>query len=247
MSKVSSNPAPATFQTTRWTLISAAGQDASPQAAEALDQLCRAYWKPVCAHISRRLRSDATAEDLTQDFFVRMLGKDYFRRADSQRGRFRTFLLTALDHFLINDWHHRQTERRGGGAEAVPLGEDGVDERIADPANSAVQAGVLFDRDWAAAVLELTLLDLRAEYSADGKAELFDQLKAFVGAGSSPPPAHEVVAAERGLSPGAVRVAVHRLRDRYRELLRGRIADTVTTPGDVDDELRHLINVIRAT
>jgi len=245
MPELDSQTPPAGFNTTRWSLVLAAGRDSSPQSREALEQLCRTYWKPLYSYARMKGRSDADAEDATQDFFARFLARDHLRLADRDRGRFRSFLLTSLKHFLVNDWQRQQAARRGGGAEAIPLHEDGAEERIAaDAANP--DAELLFDQQWAAALIEQTLSDLRAEYVAAGKGDLFERLKPFVGGGTTPVPDYETVAGEIGMAVGAVRVAVHRLRERYRELLRSAVAHTVASPADVDDELRHLIQVIRA-
>lgn len=246
MAELDSRTPDAAFTTTHWSLVLAAGKDGSQQSQQALEQLCRAYWYPLYSYARRQGRSAADAEDLTQEFFARLLAKDYLRLADRERGRFRTFLLTSLKHFLVSDWQRRQAERRGGGAEVLPFQADGAEERFAAEPAEVGTPELHFDRGWAATLIEQTLAALRAEYAEAGKADLFEQLKPFVGAGAAVPPPHEAVAAVLGQTPGAVRVSVSRLRDRYRALLRAAVSQTVASPADVDDELRHLIKVLRA-
>ena len=237
---------PREFSTTRWSVVLAACDQAAPVAEAALEQLCRAYWYPLYAAVRRQGRNHADAQDLTQEFFARLLAKDYLRLADRERGRFRTFLLTALKNFLINDWERQRAQRRGGAAEVIPLAQPGAEERYASEPTDEAAPELHFDRRWAAALTERTLAALRAEYEAEGKTALFERLKSFVGAGAAAAPAPEILASELGLSAGAIRVAVHRLRQRYRELLRAEVAHTVAAPADVDDELRHLVKVLRA-
>jgi RNA polymerase sigma-70 factor (ECF subfamily) len=192
--------------------------------------------------VRRQRRSEADAEDLTQEFFARLLAKDYLRLADPQRGRFRTFLLTSMKHFLVNDWEHGRAARRGGGVDFIPISGNDGEVPIADE-NACPE--LVYDKSWAAALIDQTLAALNAEYTAAGKSTLFQRMKPLLGIGAATAP-QETIATELGLTAGAFRVAVHRLRDRYRELLRAAVAHTVASPADVDDELRHLINVIRA-
>jgi RNA polymerase sigma-70 factor (ECF subfamily) len=170
------------------------------------------------------------------------LAKKYLRLADPERGRFRTFLLTALKHFVRNDWRKQNAQRRGGEVEIAALLDDDIEacnpDLTADPE-------LIYDQQWASTLIERTLSALRAEYSGTAQEALFDKIRPFVIAAAAPP-SYETLAAELNMSSGAIRVAVHRLRERYRELLRAEVANTVASPADIDDELRHLASVLRA-
>jgi RNA polymerase sigma-70 factor (ECF subfamily) len=233
------------FATTHWSLVLAACGQPSPQARDALADLCRAYWYPLYAFIRRTGHDAGAAEDLTQEFFARLLEKGWLGQADREKGRFRSFLLTACKHFLANERHRAQAQKRGGGITHVPIDFHGANERYAHEPVEAVTPERLFERRWALALLDHVLSELRAEYTASGKERLFDVLKTRLGGASDALP-YETVAAELGLSEGAVKVAAHRLRQRYRDRLREAIARTLDDPTAVDDEIRHLFAVLSA-
>jgi RNA polymerase sigma-70 factor (ECF subfamily) len=228
------------FRTTHWSVVLAARDQHSPQAQQALAELCRTYWYPLYAYIRRRGNTPPDAEDLTQGFFERLLAKDYLGDITPGRGRFRSFLLTALKHFLANEWDRAQTRKRGGREVIVSLDDQDAEQRYRFEPVEDVTPETLFEQRWALTVLEHVLARLRAEFVAGEKAGLFDQLKGFLSA-DQPDCSYAEIAARLGMQPGTVRVAVHRLRRRYGELLRAEIAETVHDPGAVEDEVRHLI------
>jgi len=223
-------------------VLTAGGRD-TPVARDALAKLCRTYWYPLYAYVRRRNYSPPDAEDLTQEFFARFLEQRWVGNADREKGRFRTFLLSAMNHFLANEWDKARAQKRGGGVLHLPLQFDTAETRyVREPADN-VTPEQHFERRWALTLLETVVNGLRAEYERDGKAELFEALDpCLVGDRTSQP--YEELARKLGISEGAVKSAVHRLRRRYRQLLREEIAQTVAGPGEVDEELRHLIAVL---
>lgn len=230
------------FHTTHWTAVLVAGHDSVPGSKEALEDLCRAYWYPLYAYVRRKGHSEADAKDLTQQFFARLLHGGRLALADPARGRFRTFLLTALNHFLINEWIKTGRDKRGGAIEFVPLHTDDPENLYsAEPADARTPE-TLYDQHWAAAVMKQALDRLAAEYR-DDRARLFEALKPFVW-GEKAGASYAEIATALGLNEGAVRVAVHRLRRTYREFLRDEIAQTVATPEEVEQELRYLIEIV---
>jgi len=237
------SPGRSAFVTTQWSAVLAAGSSDTAQSRAALEQLCRGYWYPLYAHVRRRGYDAHSAQDLTQEFFVRLLGRDWIARADQARGRFRTFLLTALERFLANEWDKSRAQKRGGGVRPLSLQFDTAETRYgAEPADTHTPEQA-FERRWAVTLLDAVLRRLEAEQHAEGKAEQFAALKqCLVGDRASLP--YGQIAQAAGLSEGAVKVAVHRLRQRYRELLRAEIAGTVASSDEVDAELRHLFNVL---
>lgn len=217
----------------------AAGDTASPRSDEALAQLCQACWYPLYAFVRRQGHGPHDAQDLTQEFFARLLAKKYLADVQRERGKFRSFLLAALKHFLANEWDKARAEKRGGGHTAIPLDVGTAEMRYgAEPADTET-ADKLFDRRWALTLLDQVLVRLRQEHVAEGKARQFDELKSCLteGKGSI---RYAELGARLDLSEGAVKVAVHRLRQRYREVLRAEIANTVATAAEVEEELRHL-------
>jgi RNA polymerase sigma-70 factor (ECF subfamily) len=234
------NPA---FVTTRWSLVLSAGNQKSPQSAAALEKLCRAYWYPLYAFVRRRGQSPEDARDLTQEFFARLLERNWIGRAEERKGRFRSFLLSAMNHFLADEWDRARAQKRGGGATPVPLQFDTAETRYGHEPADNVTPEQSYERQWALTLLDEVLQRLRAEYAQDGRAEFFTALHpCLVGDRTAQPYAE--LAVKIGISEGTVKSAVHRLRQRYRELLRDEIAQTVATPGEVDDELRHLFAVL---
>jgi DNA-directed RNA polymerase specialized sigma24 family protein len=231
------------FTTTHWSVVLAAGQTANPTAGEALEKLCRAYWYPLYAYVRRLGHAEDTAKDLTQAFFARLLEKNYVGQADRQRGRFRSFLLGALKHFLADEWDKAQALKRGGGLTVLSLDDDTADERYRlEPADEA-SPDKLFDRRWALATLEQAAKRLRCEYHEAGKGELFDRLQDFLSGdlgGSS----YSEGAALLGMTENTLKSHGHRLRQRNRELLRRVIADTVASCDQIEEELNDLFAAV---
>jgi DNA-directed RNA polymerase specialized sigma24 family protein len=228
------------FGTTHWTTVLAAGDRNHPDTNEAIDRLCRTYWYPVYAYVRRKGRIAADAEDLTQEFFSRLLARDFPAGVERQGGKFRSYLLRSLDHFLINEWTRGKAVKRGGGATTFSLDGVDADARYAlEPADGSTPESV-YDRRWAATVLETVRARLRDEYATQGKGELFAALEPSLTGGGDLRP-HSELMAELDLKPSALKMAVHRLRKRFGELLRDEIAQTVSTPAEVEDELRQLI------
>lgn len=217
----------------------AAGQQRSPQAAHALEELCRTYWFPLYAYVRRRGHTKEDAEDLTQAFFARLLEKNSFTGLDSEKGKFRAFLLASLKHFLANEYDKAQAQKRGGGTVNLSLDWQTADTKFQVSDANEPSPDKVFDREWALALLAKVIERLQAECAVDGKAKLFDQLKMFLTAGQAES-AQRDVAYTLGMEEGAVRVAVHRLRKRYRQLLRDEIANTLADPVMVDEEMRAL-------
>lgn len=237
-------PGPEEFATTHWSLVVAAKPDEAnrSRARRALEELCRAYWYPLYAFVRNRGYSSSDAQDLTQSFFARLIETAGFASADPERGRFRSYLLGAMKHFLANQWHRAQAHKRGGGVTFLELDALDPEARYAlEPAQST-DPDTGFDRQWAQESIARAMEKLRAESEASGKGELFEALK---GSLTGEEPARSETAARLGMTVGAVKVAVHRLRQRYREILRAEIAETVTDPSDVDDEMCHLVDALR--
>ena len=233
------------FATTHWTVVLAAGKRSTPQADVALEQLCRTYWFPLYAYVRRRGHTKEDAEDLVQAFFARFLAKNYLAGLSAERGRFRAFLLASLKHFLINDWKKSQRQKRGGGEAALSLDWQTADTKFQVAATNEPSPDKAFDREWALALLAKVIERLQKECEADGKAKLFGQLKTFLTAdkdGTAQSEAAKVL----GMEEGAVRVAIHRLRKRYRQLLRAEIARTLADAADVDEEMRALFGAFSA-
>ncbi|MBI5772644.1 MAG: sigma-70 family RNA polymerase sigma factor [Verrucomicrobia bacterium] len=239
-----SDPAPgaaAHFAETHWSLVltAARGGD-STRAGDALAALCQTYWYPLYAFVRRQGHAPHDAQDLTQEFFARLLAKNWLADVNRERGRFRSFLLAAMKHFLANEWDKAQAQKRGGGEHNFfSLDAESAEGRYAlEPADTAT-ADKLFERRWALTLLDRVLARLKDEHDTPAKRAQFDALKGcLTGASASAPYAE--LAVKLGMSEGAVKVAAHRLRQRYRELLRAEIAATVGTAAEVDEELRHL-------
>jgi RNA polymerase sigma factor (sigma-70 family) len=227
------------FVTTHWTVVLAAGDKESPEAGRALEELCRTYWFPLYAYVRRRGHSKEDSEDLTQAFFARLLEKNHFTSLNSQKGKFRAFLLAALKHFLANEWDKARTQKRGGAAPHLSLDWRTADTQFQIASTAEPSPDRAFDREWALALLNHVIARLQNECQAEGKAILFEQLKSFLTVEKRAAATRE--AAEKlGMEETAVRVAVHRLRKRYRQLLRDGIANTLSDPMMVDEEMRAL-------
>jgi RNA polymerase sigma-70 factor (ECF subfamily) len=234
-----SDASPRRFATTHWSLIVAARDGEAAEARPALAALCRAYWYPLYAYIRQQGHPADEAQDLTQEFFARFLEKDFLGVVDPDKGTFRSFLLAACRHFLANERDRERAQKRGGGHAPVSLDLEDAEARFGREPGHTLTAEKLFERRWALALLQEVLTRLRAEHAARDKEAVFDRLRGFL-VGERQPGGHAAAAAELGLTEGAVKVAVHRLRQRYRELIREEIARTVPDPGAIDDEIRAL-------
>ena len=232
------------FATTHWSVVLAA-QGESTAADAALERLCRTYWKPLYAFVRREGRSVEEAQDLTQAFFARLLERRDLDAVRREKGRLRSYLLVALKHFLANEWHRASAIKRGEGRPLIALDELLENERAALEPADTLSADRIYERRWALTVLEQVLNQLGTEYREEGKGALFDHFKQLL-ADEPDRPLQAQIAAELGMSENAVKQAYHRFRQRYRQLLHDEIAHTVAVPGDVEDELRHLIAVLRS-
>jgi RNA polymerase sigma factor (sigma-70 family) len=230
----------ARFVTTHWSVVLVAGRADSTHAQNALARLCQTYWYPLYAYVRRRGHSPHDSQDLTQEFFARLLARHTLAIADPNRGRFRSFLLSTMNHFLAHEWEKVRAQKRGGGCRMLSLDLAQAEERYdLEPADNSTP-DKLFDKHWVTALLEEVLNQLEAEYQQAGKAELFAALKqSLTGTRESQP--YAMLAVPLGMNEVAIKVAVHRLRKRYRELLRAEIANSVADPEQAADELRHLV------
>lgn len=232
------------FATTRWSRVLAAGHGSTPAAREALATLCEHYWYPLYAYVRRWGYDPDQAQDLTQEFFSRLLEKGLVRDADPSRGRFRSFLLASLKHFLSNERDRAAAVKRGGRAVVLPLEIETAEGRYSLEPPDAETPDRVYERRWAMTLLGRTRARLRAEFAGKGKAELFARLEGYL-TGDAETMAYADLAVALSMSEGAVKVAVHRLRRRFGALLRQEIGDTVTDPKQVDDEIRELFRVLR--
>jgi RNA polymerase sigma-70 factor (ECF subfamily) len=229
----------ALFTTTHWSVVLAARDMASPGADVALAELCRTYWYPLYAFVRRKGHGPEDAQDLTQAFFARLLEKNYVTQADRERGRFRTFLLAALSHFLSDEWDKARRLKRGGGREIISFDAPSAEERYRMEPIDQLDAAKLYERRWVTTLFDRVLARLEQEFRDSGKGGLFDSLKGSLLAedtGSS----YAQLGAGLGMSEDAVKQAVRRMRRRYRELFREEISQTVAGPGEVEDELKHI-------
>ena len=233
----------AAFQTTHWTLVLEAAHPDAPSDNTAFADLYLAYWPPLYAFARRRGLSPAEAEDVIQNFFTRLVSKRALSGVRPDGGRFRSFLLKSLENFLGNEWQRGQAQKRGGGQRPLSLNAAEGETCFALDAADGETPESLFEKRWAFTLLEHVADRLREEHVESGKRELFDQLRGCLQ-GDRSGPAYVTIAAQCGMSEGAVKVAVHRLRQRYGELLRQAIARTVSSPAEVDEELRYLISVV---
>lgn len=239
-------PAPAPsprFRTTHWSLVAAAIHSHDPDSTAALEALCQTYWYPLYAFVRRQGYSAHDAQDLTQEFFARLLEKKYLNDASAAKGRFRTFLLVAIKRFLSKEWDRSRALKRGGNRIHVPLDGEWAESRyLAEPAETLTPERI-FEQRWGATLLEHALQRLRTEYERSARGKEFEALKDFLAAerGSIP---YEKIAGTLGISAGAARVQVHRLRKRFRDLFRDEIAQTVSSPAELDEEVRYVLSVL---
>jgi RNA polymerase sigma factor (sigma-70 family) len=235
---------PAVFTTTHWSVVLEA-QGESPAAQEALEKLCRTYWRPIYSFVRRQGAGTEDAEDLTQGFFALLLERKDLNSVRKEKGRLRSYLLTSVKHFLADEARHAMAIKRGKGQRLIPLEEIREGERIDVGRSDRLTADQIYERRWAFTVLEQVMARLRDEYRSAGNLRFFDQMKKmFMDEPSRPSQAQ--VASEFGMTENAVKQAFYRFRQRYQTLLREEIAHTVATPSDIEDELRHLIAVVRA-
>jgi RNA polymerase sigma factor (sigma-70 family) len=228
---------PSDFPTTRWTLVVAAGDPQRKEARSALVSLCEGYWYPLYAYVRRRGYAADQAQDLTQEFFVRVLEGRYLDRADPEKGRFRAFILTSLKFFLADEGDRARAQKRGGGTVLSFELSSGEEHYQREPAHSETPERI-FERRWALSVLDRVVDRLRAEFVQHGRLDHFNRLKVFLLDQAETP--YAALAREMGTSEGALKVAIHRLRKRYRDLFRREIAETVADANDVESELRYL-------
>ena len=240
----SSEPGSAQFATTHWSVVLAAKECDSRSVQEALEKLCRTYWYPLYAYVRQRGREPHEAQDLTQEFFLRLLDKHYLAQVDRRKGKFRSFLMVAVNHFLANEWDRAKAAKRGGRVAFIPFEEASAEERYALELVTDASPEKIFERRWALAVLEQALERLRREVEAAGKSQLFAALHPFISREAA---AGEYADVGKGLgiAAGAVAVAFHRLRTRYREMVRQEISNTLMNAAEVDQEMRHLFAVLR--
>ncbi len=231
------------FSTTRWSVVLAAGREVSPESAAALEKLCRAYWQPICIFARRKGWNEEDAKDLTQQFFARLLERNDFTGLDPGRGKFRTFLLAAFTNFLANEHDRINALKRGGGQKLISLEQFPFEELNVISAAEGFSPGTLYDLRWAQAILQTALQQLKGEMSKTDKQGQFGELKHFLTANAAA--GDYAVAAERlGVEVSSVPVLVHRLRQRYRELVRAEVAQTVSSPIELEEEMRHLFAVL---
>jgi len=240
---LSSEAPVSSFHTTHWSVVLEAGKSVSPQSSEALEKLCRTYWPPLYAFVRRKGYPEEDAKDLTQQFFARLLERHDLETVHPCKGKFRTFLLAALTHFLSNERDRSLAAKRGGGQRLISLSELEPEQYSPLGPDGQMSPDKLFDLRWALIILEQALGRLRAGLSAEGKAAQFDELKKYLteepGAGE-----YSAVAQHLAMSVSAVAVAVHRLRAKYRELVRAEVAQTLANPLDLEEEMRHLYAVL---
>jgi DNA-directed RNA polymerase specialized sigma24 family protein len=231
------------FATTHWSVVLAAGEGGSVAAESALETLCRAYWYPIYVYVRRKGHKPEPAQDLTQEFFAQLISKDHLKLADRNKGKFRTFLLAMLDHFLAREWSRAHRQKRGGQFSFISFDKKLPEERYRlEPQDNETPAKH-FDRQWAMTVLEKTMTALEGECTLGGKVALFREVRPFLTSGREAG-AYTELSKRLDLSEGAVRVAIHRLRQRYGELLRAEIAQTVERPADIEEEIRYLLGVL---
>src|SRR5213594_669653 len=238
-SSVPTRPADGYFATTHWSVIVNARAADSSVARQALEKLCQTYWYPLYAFVRRQGHGPHDAQDLTQEFFARLLEKNYLDDVRRERGKFRSFLLASMKHFLANEWDRARAQKRGGTPAHIPIDTQSAETRYGLEPGHDQTPEKLFERRWALTLLDNVLSRLREEFVTAGKAEQFDQLKVALTADKRAVPYTEL-GTRLGMREGAVKVAVHRLRARYREVLRAEIAHTVSSAADVEEEIRHL-------
>ena len=238
-------PQEARFTTTHWSVVLTARDREAPEASLALEQLCRTYWYPLYAFVRRRGYPLHEAQDLTQEFFARLLARNYLGAADRTRGKFRTFLLTALEHFLANEWRNAHAQKRGGRVAFLSFDDPVAEELFGQVAATDLSPERQYEKQWAMTLLEQGLVALQREFKAAGKGAWFDELKVFL-TGEKQNASYADLARKLATTEGALKTAVSRLRQRYAGLLREEVARTVATPEEVEEELRALLGALSA-
>ncbi len=237
----------APFHTTHWSVVLLAAQSQSLEDAQrALTDFCQAYWPPLYAFLRRRGSSPSDAQDLTQGFFAHLLEKDTLSRASREKGRLRTFLLGSLQHFLANEYDHKTRLKRGGGVQVVSMDEHLAEAEALMTASSSGEEDSVFDQNWAATLMSQAWEHLEQAFRAEGKADLFEELKPFVVGGMTVAPSQEQTAARLGVPISTLRTWLQRLRGRYREELRLEVSRTVSDPAEIDEEMRYLHRLLAA-
>jgi DNA-directed RNA polymerase specialized sigma24 family protein len=227
------------FVTTHWSVVLSAQDSHCARSRQALETLCRTYWYPLYSYSRRTGHSPPDSEDLTQGFFARLLEKAYLKAAARDKGRFRTFLLVAFKRYMANEWDRQHAQKRGGFAPVVLIDQELAESRFASEPTHNLSPDLLFDRQWATTLLERTMTQLQQDYAASGRAQLFECLRSCVARDESALPYAEI-AVRLKLTEAAVKMAVRRLRLRYREILQHEIAQTVSAPEEIEEEIRHL-------
>ena len=233
----------ARFAATSWTNVLAAQQSGSAAAAAALEKLCATYWYPLYAYLRRKGHGPHQAQDLTQEFFYRLIKQNYLGAVDRSRGKFRSFLLAALNHFVSNQRDHDHAAKRGGGHALISLDDEAAEHRFLSEPASKLSPEKIFERNWFLTLFDQALAQLREELAATGRAEVFDALKQFLIEDAADGD-YAAVAATVSMTPNAVTVTVHRWRDRYKKLLREEILRTVADPAEIEDELHRFFAVL---
>lgn len=233
------------FATTRWSVVLAAGRESSAESEAALATLCETYWYPLYAYVRRQGHDSAGAQDLTQGFFARLHEKEYLQQVQRERGKFRSFLLASLKHYIINEWDRDRAAKRGGGRKHLRVDFEAAESRHRlEPAGGETPESI-FEKQWALALLNRVQEALRGEFRNAGKEGHFDRLSVCL-TGETRSASYRELAAELGTTEGAVKVAVHRLRKRFRDRLREEIAQTVASEAEIDDEIRALFDALRS-
>jgi len=232
-----------TFTTTHWSVVLAARQKTSEERASAMERLCRAYWRPLYAFVRRRGYETHDAQDLTQGFFARLLEKDFLESVDRSKGKFRSFLLAALEHFLAKEWRRSHAQKRGGKVSFISFEEPGPEEQALQLPSKALTPEQLFDQQWALTMLNQSLARLQEEFVADGKRDFFASTKSFL-TGEGKVDSYATLAMKLGTTEAALKMAVSRMRRRFGELLRSEIGKTVDGPGQIEEELRLLFGAL---
>jgi RNA polymerase sigma-70 factor (ECF subfamily) len=239
MNADTSQPQSQLFTKTHWSVVLAAGRATTPEAAAALDRLCHTYWRPLYLFVRRRGYGVHDAQDLTQEFFSRLLTRGDLSTVDPLKGRFRSFLLAALDHFLANDWRRATAQKRGGGAKLISLDHDAAEQEYLQIASASLSPEKVFDQQWAVVLLDHTVSRLREEFAGAGKSALFDELKVFL-TGEKPKGGYAELALKLNTTEAALKMTVSRMRQRYGEILRAEIANTVSSPDEIEEEMHAL-------
>lgn len=232
------------FATTHWSVVRAINQDNPAAASSALQELCQTYWYPLYTFVRRQGKDANAAADLTQAFFADLLQREDLKKVDPSFGKFRSFLLAALKHFLINQWDKARAQKRGGGKSPLSLDFREADDRYRTEPSHAQTPELIFEKQWAKTLLERVCETLRSDFAERGKAHQFDKLRKFLGGKSSEETLAEA-ADQLSMSEVAVKVAVHRMRQKFGEILRAEIGNTVSTPEEIDSEIQHLFDVFR--